>query len=230
MHLFVVLIVDVVYMCIDSYVCLQTLYECEILLNQHDQTVRKDAVPSDTLNIIDIDNLYDVFLTSMSDDLHTPVVLAGLSDPLKSINDLLHTHKGKKQQFRIESLAALKKSIGDVLTVLGLMPSSYYEISTPELRIDSAIRHPTNFSKFLFNTGVALVLQQLKEKALKHANVTEDEILQKIEERATARIQKKYAKSNAIRKDLAVVGIALMDSPNETTWRPSITLPLQEQL
>jgi hypothetical protein len=35
--------------------------------------------------------------------------------------------QGKKQQFRIESLAALKKSIGDFLSVLGLMPSSYYE-------------------------------------------------------------------------------------------------------
>lgn len=36
--------------------------------------------------------------------------------------------QGKKQQFRIESLAALEKSIGDVLTVLGLMPSSYSEV------------------------------------------------------------------------------------------------------
>ncbi|WJX41730.1 cysteine--tRNA ligase [Trifolium repens] len=177
----------------------QTLHECESLLNQHDQTVRKDSIPSDTLSIID--NLYDVFLTSMSDDLHTPVVLAGLSDPLKLINDLLHTRKGKKQQFRIESLAALKKRIGDVLTVLGLMPSSYYE-----------------------------VLQQLKEKALKRANLTEEEILKKIEERDDARIQKEYAKSDAIRKDLADVGIALMDSPNGTAWRPTIPLPLQEQL
>lgn len=176
----------------------ETLHECESFLNQHDQTVRRDSVPQDTLNIID--NFYDVFLTSMSDDLHTPVVLAGLSDPLKSINDLLHTRKGKKQQFRIESLAALKKSIGDVLTVVGLMPSSYYE-----------------------------VLQQLKKKALKRANLTEDQILQKIEERAAARIQKEYAKSDAVRKDLAVLGIALMDSPNGTTWRPTIPLALQEQ-
>ncbi|XP_012571523.1 cysteine--tRNA ligase, chloroplastic/mitochondrial isoform X2 [Cicer arietinum] len=166
----------------------ETLHECESFLNQHDQTVRRDSVPQDTLNIID--NFYDVFLTSMSDDLHTPVVLAGLSDPLKSINDLLHTRKGKKQQFRIESLAALKKSIGDVLTV---------------------------------------VLQQLKKKALKRANLTEDQILQKIEERAAARIQKEYAKSDAVRKDLAVLGIALMDSPNGTTWRPTIPLALQEQ-
>lgn len=177
----------------------ETLHECESFLKQHDQTVRKDSVPPDTLSIIG--NFYDVFRTSMSDDLHTPVALAGMSDPLKLINDLLHTRKGKKQQFRIESLAALKKSIGDVLTVLGLMPSSYYE-----------------------------VLQQLKEKALNRANLTEDEILKKIEERDAARIQKEYAKSDSIRKGLAVLGIALMDSPNGTTWRPTIPLPLQEQL
>ena len=73
------------------------------------------------------------------------------------------------------------------------------------------------------------VLQQLREKALKRANLTEDEVLQKIEERAAARMQKEYAKSDAIRKDLAVLGIALMDSPNGTTWRPTIPLPLQEQ-
>ncbi|ESW08987.1 hypothetical protein PHAVU_009G091200 [Phaseolus vulgaris] len=177
----------------------ETLYECESFLNQHDQTIRKDSTPPDTLNIID--KFHDVFLTSMSDDLHTPVVLAGMSDPLKSINDLLHTRKGKKQKFRIESLAALEKSIGDVLTVLGLMPASYSE-----------------------------VLQQLKEKALKRANLTEEKVLQKIEERAAARIEKEYAKSDAIRKDLAILGITLMDSPNGTTWRPTIPLPLQELL
>lgn len=76
----------------------------------------------------------------------------------------------------------------------------------------------------------AQVLQQLKEKALNRANLTEVEILKKIEERDTARIQKEYAKSDSIRKDLAVLGIALMDSPNGTTWRPAIPLQLQEQL
>ncbi|GAU23120.1 hypothetical protein TSUD_305680 [Trifolium subterraneum] len=119
----------------------------------------------------------------------------------KSLGNFFTIRQGKKQQFRIESLAALKKRIGDVLTVLGLMPSSYFE-----------------------------VLQQLKEKALKRANLTEEEILKKIEERDDARIQKEYAKSDAIRKDLAVAGIALMDSPNGTAWRPTIPLPLQEQL
>ncbi|KAK2393934.1 cysteine--tRNA ligase, chloroplastic/mitochondrial [Trifolium repens] len=114
----------------------------------------------------------------MYDDLHTPVVLAGLSDPLKSINDLLHTRKGKKQQFRIESLAALKKSIGDFLSVLGLMPSSYYEECLNFCALNRDLIKSGSYFLFYFQQ----VLQQLKEKALKRANVTEDELLQKIEE------------------------------------------------
>ncbi|PPE02764.1 hypothetical protein GOBAR_DD00222 [Gossypium barbadense] len=74
-----------------------------------------------------------------------------------------------------------------------------------------------------------VALQQLREMALKRAKLTEDKILQKIEERSEARKNKDYEKSDAIRKDLAVVGIALMDSPDGTSWRPAIPLPLQEQ-
>ncbi|KAF7817269.1 cysteine--tRNA ligase, chloroplastic/mitochondrial isoform X1 [Senna tora] len=176
----------------------ETLHECESILYQHDLTNMKDSVPPDTLDIIN--KFHDVFVASMSDDLHTPVVLAALSDPLKVINDLLHTRKGRKQNLRIESLSAIEKSIRNVLTILGLMPSSYSE-----------------------------VLQQLREKALKRAKLTEDDVFQKIKERGDARINKEYEKSDAIRNDLAALGIALMDSPNGTTWRPSIPLSLQEQ-
>ncbi|XVE84485.1 hypothetical protein DITRI_Ditri17bG0017300 [Diplodiscus trichospermus] len=175
----------------------QTLHDCENVLSQH-ETVLEESVPPDTLNVVS--KFYNDFLASMSDDLHTPVVLAALSDPLKTINDLLHTRKGKKQKMRFESVAALEKIIRNVLTLLGLMPTSYSE-----------------------------ALQQLREMALKRAKLTEDQILQKIEERTEARKNKDYEKSDAIRKDLAVVGIALMDSPDGTSWRPAIPLPLQEQ-
>ncbi|MBA0749343.1 hypothetical protein Gogos_003287 [Gossypium gossypioides] len=175
----------------------QTLHDCENVLSQHDKGLQ-ESIPPETLNVIN--KFHNDFSTSMSDDLHTPVVLAALSDPLKTINDLLHTRKGKKQAMRIESVAALEKIIRNVLSVLGLMPTSYSE-----------------------------ALQQLREMALKRAKLTEDKILQKIEERSEARKNKDYEKSDAIRKDLAVVGIALMDSPDGTSWRPAIPLPLQEQ-
>ncbi|ONI34476.1 hypothetical protein PRUPE_1G483800 [Prunus persica] len=176
----------------------QTLHDCESALSQRDVVTLKDTIPPDTVNIIN--NFYNVFVTSMSDDLHTPVVLAALSDPLKTINDLLHTRKGKKQELRIESLAAFGKILGNVLSTLGLMPESYSEI-----------------------------LQQLRDKALKRAKLTEDQVLQKIDERTAARKNKEYERSDIIRKDLAAVGIALMDSPDGTTWRPAVPLAIQEQ-
>lgn len=36
--------------------------------------------------------------------------------------------QGKKQELRIESLAALEKAIKNVLSILGLMPTSYSEV------------------------------------------------------------------------------------------------------
>ncbi|CAL5440181.1 unnamed protein product [Camellia sinensis] len=216
---------------------LQTLHDCEVLLSQHNNVNRKDSIPPDVKSCINKFN--DEVLVSMLDDLHTPVALSALSEPLKTINDLLHTRKhdrqlgptllhdgksgqnpkptdtavmnqptpaegfqfgGKKQELRIESLAALEKTIKNLLFILGLMPTSYSE-----------------------------VLQQLREKALKRAKLTEDQVLQKIEERTTARMNKEYEKSDAVRKDLAAVGIALMDSPEGTSWRPAVPLAMQEQ-
>ncbi|KAE8056340.1 hypothetical protein FH972_013121 [Carpinus fangiana] len=176
----------------------QTLHDCENVLSQNEVAIRVDSIPPDTANCVN--NFQNIFEASMSDDLHTSVVLAAISDPLKAINDLLHTRKGKRQDLRMESLTALERIIRNVLTVLGLMPTSYSE-----------------------------VLQQLKEKALKRAKLTEDQVLKKIEERTAARRNKEYEKSDLIRKDLAAVGIALMDCGEGTTWRPAVPLALQEQ-
>ncbi|KAJ1290762.1 hypothetical protein BS78_02G269500 [Paspalum vaginatum] len=131
-------------------------------------------------------------------DLHTSVALAAISEPLKIMNDLLHTRKGKKQEKRLESLSALAEKITVVLSVLGLLPSSCHE-----------------------------ALEQLREKALIRASITEEHVLQKIEERTAARKAKQYEKSDEIRKELAAVGIALMDGPDGTSWRPS--LPISEE-
>ncbi|XP_039117796.1 cysteine--tRNA ligase, chloroplastic/mitochondrial isoform X2 [Dioscorea cayenensis subsp. rotundata] len=175
----------------------QTLYDCEEILSKHDKGNMKDLIPSVTENCIK--RFRCDFVDSMSDDLHTPVVLAALSEPLKTINDLLHTRKGRKQELRIESLYSLEREVRRVLTVLGLMSSSYVE-----------------------------VLQQLRDKALDRAGLTEEEVMQKIEERSSARQAKQFDRSDEIRKELAAVGIALMDNPDGTTWRPSVPLRFQE--
>lgn len=181
------------------YYIYQTLHDCEEILSQHDGIILEDSVPKDTLDCIS--RFGCEFDNSMSDDLHTPVVLAALSELLKTINDFLHTRKGRKQVRRIESLFCLAKGIRNVLTILGLMPSSYSE-----------------------------VLLQMREKALKRAGLTEEDVVQKIEERTSARKNKQYERSDEIRRELAAAGIALMDSPDGTTWRPGVPLDVQEQV
>lgn len=70
---------------------MQTLHDCETVISQHDMAFEKDSIPPDILD--GINRFHNVFVTSMSDDLHTPVLLAAFSDPLKIINDMIHTRK-----------------------------------------------------------------------------------------------------------------------------------------
>ncbi|KAL8458091.1 hypothetical protein ACS0TY_035823 [Phlomoides rotata] len=71
------------------------------------------------------------------------------------------------------------------------------------------------------------VLQQLKDKALRSAGVTEDDVLRSIEERMFAHKNKGFSKGDQIRSDLAANGIALMDVGKETIWRPCV--PMQQE-
>ncbi|RWR78057.1 cysteine--tRNA ligase, chloroplastic/mitochondrial isoform X1 [Cinnamomum micranthum f. kanehirae] len=63
-----------------------------------------------------------------------------------------------------------------------------------------------------------LFVQQSKDEALKSAGLTEDEVLQQIEERALARKNKGYAKSDEIHRSLSDIGNALMDVPEREQY------------
>lgn len=82
----------------------QTLNDCEEVLSQNSAAVEKDNTPDIKTCINKFQN---DFVASMSDDLHTPVVLAALSDPLKIINDLLHTRKVFWFEFHIVLIVSL---------------------------------------------------------------------------------------------------------------------------
>jgi cysteinyl-tRNA synthetase len=72
------------------FLCPQTLLDCEEICQQQ-QSNTGNSLPANTLNYIQ--KLHEEFETSMSDDLHTSVALAAISEPLKVMNDLLHTRK-----------------------------------------------------------------------------------------------------------------------------------------
>ncbi len=59
-----------------------------------------------------------------------------------------------------------------------------------------------------------------RSRTLRRANFSEEQVLEMIERRSAARKAKDWAASDAIRDELAAKGIALMDSPQGTTWVP----------
>ncbi|XP_045807523.1 cysteine--tRNA ligase 2, cytoplasmic-like [Trifolium pratense] len=184
------------------YYIFQTLEDCKDALSsflQEDSEKKEKAPQINDAAKECIKKLNVEFQTKMSDDLQTPVILTGaLQEALKFVNSsskMLKKKMQKKTQLQlVQSLLEVEKEVRKVLNVLGLLSSLSY----------------------------AEVLQQFKEKALKRAGLTEDEVLNLIEERRQARINKDFAKSDEVRTGLTAKGIALMDVGNETIWRPCI--------
>ncbi|KAK8457645.1 hypothetical protein SEVIR_3G221900v4 [Setaria viridis] len=199
------------------YYIFQTLYDCEEVLAQYREEAISAPVPAEEQKMIE--DHHKEFLDDMSDDLKTTDVLDGFMNLLKAINsnltDLkvklqqkLEQQKKKQQQQKkqqqkqqqsqkqpadhIQALIALEAELKDKLSILGLMPPS----------------------------SLAEVLKQLKEKALKRAGLTEESLQEQIEQRNIARKNKQFEVSDRIRRDLSTKGIALMDEPTGTVWRP----------
>ncbi|KAL3636064.1 hypothetical protein CASFOL_020611 [Castilleja foliolosa] len=190
------------------YYVYQTLQDCDdaLLALKEETGVNGKTVRISPAAQECISKLRDDLETKLADDLHTSTILnATLQEALRFMNTSLNMLKaGKKQQKQqllsiVKSLGDIQEVVKEVLNVLGLLSSLSY----------------------------AEVLQKLKEKALKRADLTEDDILRSIEERMLARKNKEFSRSDQIRGDLAAKGIALMDVGKDTIWRPCV--PVQEQ-
>lgn len=172
----------------------QTLHKCEVALSPF-----RDVKNSNAQVTVDaqrtVQELQEDFVSSMSDDLHTATVLDKLEKTLSTVNKILQKFKAKQQQEKLfKDLLLYEKEVKDVLGILGLMSSS----------------------------ACSEVLEQFKEKALKRAGLNEEDVKQKIEERASARKNKDFEKSDMIRDEMTAKGINLMDEGQITTWRPCL--------
>ncbi|EEF29017.1 cysteinyl-tRNA synthetase, putative [Ricinus communis] len=191
----------------------QTLQDCEDALSMfQDGSLKEGAAQNSKVVGITADakkcinKLRDEFETKMSDDLSTSHILTGaFQDALKFINSSISMLKKKLQKPQqlslIQSLTEIEREIKLVLNILGLLPPGTY----------------------------AEILQQLKDKALKRAGVTEDDVLRSIEERAQARKNKEFSRSDQVRANLAAKGIALMDVGKETVWRPCVPVEQEQE-
>lgn len=132
---------------------------------------------------------------ALADDLNTPAAVAALSAPLKVANDLVHTKKGRAAPGRLADLASIAGGVRCVLSWLGLDP--------PDL-------------------GAAL--EELKGRALVRAGLTPADVEAAIASRAAARAAKDWATADAERLKLEAAGLALLDGPAGTEWRPAVRL------
>lgn len=192
------------------YYMYQTLQDCENVISLHREGSQEITLPNGKTARISpaaqeyINKLRNEFESRMADDLHTPALLkATLDEGFKLMNSSLNLLKKKQQKqlllSTVHSLVELEKEVTAVLDVLGLLSSSTY----------------------------SEVLHQLKYKALKRAEMTEEDIRLLIEERAVARKNKIFSRGDEIRSELSAKGIALMDVGKETIWRPCV--PVEPQ-
>jgi cysteinyl-tRNA synthetase len=132
---------------------------------------------------------------ALADDLNTPSAVAALSGPLKAANDLVHTKKGRTAQGRLGDLASIAGGIRCVLGWLGLDPAD-----------------------------LPAALEELKARALTRAGMSAADVEAAIAARVAARAAKDWATADAVRLRLEGAGLALLDGPTGTEWRPAVRL------
>ena len=132
--------------------------------------------------------------SALADDLNTPLAVASLSAPLKFLNDLLTTKKGKKAIGRMEAMTDLVEAVEDTLGAVGL---------------------PTE--------GGDKILESLRELTLSRAGLTVEDVETAVAKRAEARANKDFEESDRIRDELGAKGVALMDGANQV-WRPAVVV------
>eukprot|EP00210_Caulerpa_lentillifera_P006560 g6265.t1 len=143
------------------------------------------------MNLYETSSLVKEVVNQLCDDLNTTVALAAIQQHLKIINELLHTKKGRKTPNRVQQLSDGCRDIECCLKLIG------FQTDNPDS-----------------------ILTEMKNLTLQRAKMSETQVMDIIEARNKARIDKNYEKADAIRKELNQVGIAICDSPQGTTWRP----------
>ena len=129
--------------------------------------------------------------SALTDDLNTPLAMASLSSPLKMLNDLVSTKKGKKAVGRNVALRDLVKTVEETLEAVGLP-----------------------------HEGGEGLLEELRLLTLARAGLTQADVDEAVAKRAEARAAKDFAESDRIRDELGAKGVALMDGGSQV-WRPA---------
>jgi cysteinyl-tRNA synthetase len=126
---------------------------------------------------------------ALADDFNTPVVVAALHAALSLANKLLETSKGMDKQLRKRTLARLGRDIRAVGVALGV-----------------------------FQQDPAVYLAERRDRLVRTKKIDVAAVQAKLAERTAARAAKDFTRADAIRGELAQLGVALHDTPSGTDW------------
>jgi cysteinyl-tRNA synthetase len=129
------------------------------------------------------------FREAMDDDFNTALALANVFDLVRGVNRVLADGLAGTDEAR-GALAAARAGIDELGGVLGL-----------------------------FTTEPSAFFARITERKMAGLAIAPEEIEQLIEERAAARKQKDFKRSDEIRDLLLARGIVLLDGPQGTTWK-----------
>jgi cysteinyl-tRNA synthetase len=126
---------------------------------------------------------------ALDDDLNTPVALAKTAELARAVNELCDRATGKKGKVARRVVDAAAKAFDTLGRVLGL-----------------AEQDPTE------------VLSRIRDRRAKARGIDPAYVEGKIEERTQARQNKDFAAADAVRDELAAMGVELHDGPGGTDW------------
>jgi len=126
---------------------------------------------------------------ALADDFNTPVVMAALHEAAALANRLLDEGKGVDKQLRRRTLARIATDLRGVGGALGVFGSD------PKTYLDGR-----------------------RARLVKRRNIDVAAVQRLIGERTAARAAKDFTRGDAIRAELAALGVALHDTPQGTDW------------
>jgi cysteinyl-tRNA synthetase len=127
---------------------------------------------------------------ALEDDFNAPVVLAALSEAAKVANKLLDDPGCAPRPVRRRSIARLARDIRHAGAALGILASD-----------------PASF------------LAERRSRLSRARNIDASQVEQTLRERTEARRAKDFARADAIRAELAALGVEVLDTPTGVDWR-----------
>ena len=137
----------------------------------------------------DAEQLVPAARAALADDFNTPVVMAALYEAAALANRLLDEGKGIDKQLRRRTLARIAGDLRSVGNALGV-----------------------------FAADPKVYLAERRARLVKRRGIDVAAVERLLDDRRAARTAKDFTRSDAIRGELAALGVALHDTPQGTDW------------